>query len=153
MVHFEESIFHFNDFLLMERNWWKISIFCWRVRYQFSIDIQCYLAISFFFLATLQHMGAPKPEIRSKAKLRPMLQLWLCQAREWTCVLALQRHLQSCCTTVGTPAIVLAFLVYSSILSFFHNTKHLNLYRLFSLLILNKIFFFSTVYALNLPLF
>ena len=107
----------------------------------------------FFFLATLQHMGAPKPEIRSKAKLRPMLQLWLCQAREWTCVLALQRHLQSCCTTVGTPAIVLAFLVYSSILSFFHNTEHLNLYRLFSLLILNKIFFFFPLYMLSICLY
>ena len=62
------------------------------------------------FLASPTAFRVPRPGIRSKPQLRPMLQLWqqwifdpLCWARNQTCVPVLQRHWWSCCATAGTP--------------------------------------------------
>ena len=52
--------------------------------------------------------GVPRPEIRylscnsgSAGSVNPP-----CQVRDWTCVLSLQRHCPSCCTTVRTPLLI-----------------------------------------------
>ena len=70
--------------------------------------------IFFFIFGCPKAYGVPRPEIRSEPKLRPKLQLQQCQILtilRWdgdqTCVLVLPRCLQSCCTTVGIPNMIM----------------------------------------------
>ena len=63
-----------------------------------SFSLRIFFFFIFFFLATLQHMEFLGQGPRSRLQLQFMPQLWkyqilnpLCQAGDWTCVLALQR--------------------------------------------------------------
>ena len=70
----------------------------------------------YFFLAAPWHMGVPRPGIRTNCScgLHQILNS-LCQARDQTCVPALQRCHPSHCTTVGTPISLFLKAAYYSI--------------------------------------
>ena len=72
--------------------------------------------VIFFFFGRSEAYGVPRPGIRSKLQLQPVLQLWqhwilnpLHWARDRTCGLVLQRCWRFRCTIAGTPNSLIVF--------------------------------------------
>ena len=71
-----------------------------------------FLSFFFWFFGSTEPYGVPRPWIRSELQFWPIVHLGQhgilnpqCQARDWTCVLVLQRCRRSCCATVGMPSL------------------------------------------------